>query len=305
MRIWIFLITLFYFINCQAQSTNSYVVVLGIAQDGGYPHLGCDKSCCDQAWKNPDLKKFVSSIAIVDPQSLKWWLVEATPDIKDQLMLFQNLTGGQFPYLPEGIFITHAHIGHYTGLVQLGKEVMNTRGVKVYVLPRMKKFLETNGPWSQLVELNNIVLNELKPNEQVNISPVISITAMTVPHRDEFSETAAFIISTSLSNYLFLPDIDKWEKWNVSLHDLLNNIDIAFIDGTFYSGNELPNRNINEIPHPLMIETMTRFEKESDQVKAKIHFIHFNHSNPVLHNSAILNEILVKGYHLAVQGASY
>lgn len=305
MRIFFILLASFYFINCSSQSNIPYVIVLGIAQDGGYPHLGCDQSCCEQAWKNPDLKKFVSSIAIVDPQSMKWWLVEATPDIKDQLKLFQNLTGGNYPYLPEGIFITHAHIGHYTGLMHLGKEVMNTKGVNVYVLPRMKSFLETNGPWSQLVLLNNIVLNVIKPNDLVNISANISLTALTVPHRDEFSETAAFIFSTALKNYLFLPDIDKWEKWNVVLIDLLNNIDIAFIDGTFYSGDELPNRNLKEIPHPLMTETMSNYEGKADSVKAKIHFIHFNHSNPVLSSSKIQNEILIKGFNLAVQGASY
>ena len=89
-----------------------HVIVLGVAQDGGYPHLGCEKECCTKAWANDSLKKNVVALALVDPIEKKWYLFEATPDIHKQLQLFKTLTKGIYNYLPSGIFITHAHIGH-------------------------------------------------------------------------------------------------------------------------------------------------------------------------------------------------
>src|ERR1041384_7514258 len=145
-----FVILLFVF-GDRLISQTPYVLVLGVAQDGGYPHMGCKGNCCDKAWKNDSLKRFVTSLALIDPVSKKWWLFEATPDIKEQLQLFKTITKSEYNFLPDGIFITHAHIGHYTGLMQLGREVMNAKEVPVYVLPKMKSYLENNGPWSQLV----------------------------------------------------------------------------------------------------------------------------------------------------------
>jgi len=276
----------------------TYIVVLGIAQDGGYPHMGCKKECCNQAWKNPLLRKNVVSLALVDPILKKWWLFEATPDIKQQLQNFSTHTQQKYSYLPEGVFITHAHIGHYTGLMEFGREVMGTKGLKVYVLPKLKSFLEQNGPWSQLVKLNNINLIELKANNPIRIENN-SITAYTVPHRDEYAETAGFKISTPTKKYLFIPDIDKWNKWDKNIVEEIKMVDIAFLDATFYTNTELGNRAISEVPHPLVTETETLLEKENAVTKKKVYFIHFNHTNPLLWDKQIQELVLKNGYKLA------
>ncbi|MEO8147010.1 MAG: MBL fold metallo-hydrolase [Bacteroidia bacterium] len=279
-----------------------FIQILGIAQDGGYPHAGCSKKCCAAAWQNDSLKKFVVSFALVDPVAKKWWLFEATPDIKYQLQYFKNLTKGEYQYLPEGIFITHAHIGHYTGLMQLGREVMNTKEIPVYVLPRMKEFLETNGPWSQLVKLKNIVIHPLNEDSVLSLSEKIKIETFRVPHRDEFSETAGFKIITADKKYLFIPDIDKWEKWNRNIIDEVKHVDIALLDGTFYEDNELPGRKMSEVPHPFVRETMSLFNNENSATKSKIFFIHLNHTNPLLWNNDAKTEFKKSGFNLAAQG---
>ena len=73
--------------SIHALSQDPYIVVLGTSQDGGYPHLGCEKECCDAAWSNPELSRNVVSLALADPETLKWYLFEATPDIKKQIKL--------------------------------------------------------------------------------------------------------------------------------------------------------------------------------------------------------------------------
>ena len=254
------------------------------------------------AWANDSLKKWVVSLALVDPATHQWWLFEATPDIKEQLHYFQTLTNGQYPYLPAGIFVTHAHIGHYTGLMQFGREVMNTKDVPVYALPRMRQFLTDNGPWSQLVKLQNIKLIPMTADSAIPLTDKITITAFTVPHRDEYSETAGFKIVAAGRRYLFIPDINKWDKWNRNIITEVKSSDIALIDATFYDDTELPGRKMSEVPHPFVTETMSLFNSESASVKAKIYFIHFNHTNPLLWDTATQTHLKKAGFNMASQG---
>ena len=280
------------------------VIVLGVAQDGGFPHIGCQKEC-KLAHKDQGLSKYVVSLALVDPQSNKWWLFEASPDLANQLQLFRELTEHKYPYLPEGIFLTHAHIGHYTGLMYLGREALNAKEVSVYALPRMRAFLSENDPWSQLLTLKNIILEPLEKDQKLSLNEEIQITTLEVPHRDEFSETAGFRIETSISSYLFIPDIDKWEKWDRSIVDETKKVKHAFIDATFFTDGELPNRPMSEVPHPFVSETIALFEKELPEVKKKVVFIHLNHTNPLLFNEEKRIEVKEKGYRIAEQGKSY
>lgn len=295
-------ISFLFFTEMNGQTTQPYVIVLGIAQDGGYPHLGCEKNCCSMAWKNDSLKRSVVSLALVDPITKKWWLIEATPDIKEQLNYFKTLTKNEYDYLPAGIFITHAHIGHYTGLMQLGREVMNTKEVPVYTLPKMKQFLESNGPWSQLVSLNNISLKKLNTDSVLRLTTQLSIQTFTVPHRDEFSETAGFKIITPAKKYLFIPDIDKWQKWNKNIIKEVEETDVALLDATFNDINELKNRKIDEVPHPFVSETLQLFETSPAKLKSKVFFIHFNHTNPLLWDRTAKEKVEKAGYKLAKQG---
>jgi len=283
--------------------SDPYVVVLGVAQDGGYPHIGCQKQCCDRVWENDSLGRSVVSLGVADPENKKWYLLEATPDITEQLELFQQLTKSQFNFLPDGIFITHAHIGHYTGLMYLGREAMSTRGVQVYVLPRMKTYLENNGPWSQLVTLHNIQLNQLKEDRAIRLTPNVSIKAFRVPHRDEYSETAGFKVITKSKKYLFIPDIDKWQKWDRNIVEEVKQVDFAFLDATFYSADELPGRTMADVPHPLVSETMELFGNESNETKKKILFIHFNHTNPLLWDAETENKVHASSFGVAKQGS--
>ena len=248
------------------------LVVLGIAQDGGMPHPGCSKSPCTDvhAGKRPAEK--VSCIGLVNRIDGLAYMFDATPDFPAQL---QALTGGK---APDGIFLTHAHVGHYPGLIYLGKEAMAAKAVPVYGTERMNTFLKANGPWSLLVENHYIALQTLTPNTAVKLAGELRITPLPVPHRDEFTDTVGFLIEGPRRKALFIPDIDKWEKWDRNLRELANGVDYVLLDGTFASMDELPGRDISQVPHPLMSETRALLTG----TRAKLWFIHLNHSNPAL-----------------------
>jgi pyrroloquinoline quinone biosynthesis protein B len=288
---------------CHGQATNPkqdpFVVVLGTLQDGGSPHMGCEKDCC----RNPDASRKVVSLGLIDPVSNKKFLLEATPDFVAQTSMLKALLPSSENKLPDGIFLTHAHIGHYAGLMFLGKEAMNSKAVPVYAMPKMKSFLENNGPWSQLVSLNNIQIKPLSDGNWENISPSLRVKPILVPHRDEFSETVGFIIEGPHKKLLFIPDIDKWEKWRTDIVSLIKEVDHALIDGTFFSAAEVGNRNITEIPHPLVQESMQLFNSLSAKEKEKIMFIHFNHTNPLLiEKSPAAMKVKLNGFGIASEG---
>ena len=256
-----------------AASEEPFVLVLGTAQDGGYPQAGCRKSCCQRAWDQPSATRYVVSLAIIDPRSKERWLVECTPDFKQQLRLLDQAFPVENAPGLSGIFLTHAHIGHYAGLVNLGREVLGTKNVPTYAMPRMAEFLRANGPWSQLVQLKNIELRPLKSDAEVALNDRIKITPITVPHRDEFSETVAFRIDGPRQRVLFLPDIDKWDRWERKIEEELAQVDVAYLDATFFGADELPGRNMQEIPHPFVVETIARFAPLDKATRAKVRWI--------------------------------
>ncbi len=276
------------------------LVVLGTVQDAGSPHIACKKECCKELFVNPDANRKVVSLGLIDAENEKTYLFEATPDISEQLKNLKNKSPFNATEIPNGIFITHAHIGHYTGLMYLGKEATNTKNAVVYAMPKLKTFLETNGPWGQLVSNKNIGLEEIHNNEEINLSPNIKVMPIRVPHRDEYSETVGFRIIGPNKSVLFIPDIDKWQKWETSIVEAVVDVDYALIDATFYDAAEINNRDISEIPHPFVIETMELFKNEADSTKNKIHFIHLNHTNPLLNpESEESNTVLARGFNTA------
>lgn len=265
---------------------DQFIVVLGIAQDAGYPQIGCEKACCKAYWEGREEKKLVTCLALVDRTTDQYWLFEATPDITEQLKKVQSYIKTVPDYSPDGIFLTHAHIGHYTGLMEFGREAMGASNIPVWVMPKMDTFLRNNGPWSQLVQLKNIELNRLNTDSGVSLNSNLHVLPVRVPHRDEYSETVGFIISSKKKKILFIPDIDKWEKWNRKITSEVMDVDTALLDGSFYKNGELPGRDMSEIPHPFVEETMKLFSSIKPDLRSKIFFIHFNHTNPLLSNSS-------------------
>lgn len=272
-----------------------YMIILGTAQDGGYPHTGCRKECCKKVWQNPSLQRLVTSVAIISPDSKDVWLIDATPDFKEQIHILNTLYPRGCNL--SGIFLTHGHIGHYTGLIYLGREVMNTNNLNVYAMPMMLKLISNNAPWNQLTLNNNIILNPLSENIPITLTNKISLTPVKVPHRGELTETVGYKIEGPNKSSLFVPDIDFWNDKTLSF---INDVDTALVDGTFCDKNEVPERDPGKIPHPLISDSMQLFKDFSSNKKRKIFFIHFNHTNPVINpNSKERQAVINSGFNLA------
>jgi len=300
-----------------------YVVVLGTAQDGGLPHIGCDSGNCAAAKRDPSRRRLVTSLMLCDPRSGKRWLFDCTPDLREELDRARGLPEKRFaapadpaaPAAPrpppfDGMFLTHAHMGHYGGLLQLGREAYSVMGVPTYVTPRFAGFLRGNDPWKRMVDDGRLVIHELVPGDpggaggggaSIELAPDLHVDCFRVPHRDEFSDTVGFVIRGPRRSLAYLPDIDKWEKWDAwtwveagagapapspspsqgqRVEALIGAVDYALLDGCFFADGEIPGRSIKDIPHPFIAESVARFAPLPATERTKVFFTHLNHTNP-------------------------
>jgi len=282
-----------------SQPDGQFITVLGIAQDAGFPQADCDKEHCRQYWNGTVDKRLVVSLGLTDAATGQNWIFEATPDFPEQLHALKTESGIENL---SGIFLTHAHIGHYTGLMYLGRESMGASNIPVYAMPQMSGFLNANGPWSQLVSQQNIAVNRLTADSTVKLTDHVSVTPFLVPHRDEFSETVGYRIESAVKKVLFMPDIDKWHVWDKNISEQIRAVDAAFLDATFFSADELPGRDMAEIPHPYVEESLEQFSDLPASEKEKIIFIHFNHTNPLILDSPEREYVEKLGYRVASEG---
>ncbi len=279
------------------------LVVLGIAQDGGVPQLGCNQACCEAA-RRSGLRLGPASLGVIDHATGGLLLIEATPAVEEQVALLHRTAGvddrGRRPI--DALLLTHAHIGHYLGLAHFGREAAASRGLPVHTAPRMAAFLRGQAPWRQLVELGQIEVVEHGPGATFAPLPDLAVTAIPVPHRDEYSETVAFRLRGPRRTVLFVPDVDRWDARPGLLDELLAGVDVAYLDGTFFDGSELPDRNLAEIRHPFVTDTMARLAALARARPGAIRFLHLNHSNPLLREPALRARLLAEGFRVAEVG---
>ena len=285
-----------------AAADDVFIEVLGVAQDAGLPQANCDRPHCMRAWEEPELRRRATSIALVNRAHGRKYLFEATPDMREQLYdLHRSAPDGKF--VLDGVFLTHAHIGHYAGLMHFGREAAGTSRVPVYAMPRMKDFLASNGPWDQLVHLGNIELVGLSHAEPVELGPHLTVTPFLVPHRDEYSETVGFRIDGPNRSAVFIPDIDKWEMWDIDVRDVVRSVDYALLDATFFRDGELGGRDMSKIKHPFVTESMDLFEDFDQEDRARVIFIHMNHTNPLLFDGSVEQaDVEQRGFRFAREG---
>ena len=234
------------------------VTILGSGQDGGLPQFGAEHAN-DDAARDGTLMERTSSSVLVETRGVSI-LLDVGPDARGQ---WWRRVGA-----PDAIALTHAHIGHYAGLVHFGREVLNASGIRCHVTPAMGGFIEQNEPWRQLVDLGTIELDTANPYR----SQEYTLRLIHVPHRSEHSDTVAISIDDRV---LYLPDIDGWDEWPLA-ESVIASHELALLDATFWSDGELARQG--DVPHPPVVETMERFA----HLDTEIVLTHLNHTNPLV-----------------------
>jgi len=211
-------------------------------------------------------------------------LIEASRALPDHLAIWSSALGLDTGIRPDSVCLTHAHLGHIDGLGQFGTEAMGMDGVPLFASSSVIGAIERRGVASPF-ECRAVEHGVgFQPSEGCGFEYAL----VPVPHRAEESDTHAVVIRGPEDSVLFLPDHDDWSQ-TLGMHgaDSIRDwfsglgVGIALIDGTFWDASELPEREISQIPHPMIAETLDRLG-ERRQGDPEIRFVHMNHSNPVL-----------------------
>ncbi len=271
------------------------------------PHLGCEAPCCTDMRRRGEVEH-PCSLGIRDRRTGSLLLIEATPAIESQIAMLHSVSGGERPPRRpvDAVLLTHAHIGHYAGLMHLGQEVAAVDAVPVHCTVRMADFIRHNAPWSGVAAAGHIVLHAHEPGEVGVVTfeplPGLRVEAVRVPHRDDYSDTVAFKVHGPARSLLWAPDVDQWGRHEDLLDGLLADVDLAFLDATFYSEDECPGRDLSRIPHPFVGETMELLAERAAASPGSLRLMHFNHSNPVLHEPELAKSIVERGFAIAETG---
>ncbi len=268
------------------------------------PQVGCYAERCERA-RARERPRFAASLALVDADRDRYYLVDATPDITRQLDLidepgFRARAEARRPF--DGIFLTHAHIGHYSGLAVLGREGLGIAPTPTYCTERMAAYLRSNGPWELMVREGRLDLRPVVPAAWTRIDDRLEARALLVPHRPEYADTVGWIFRGPSQTLLYLPDIDSWERWDLSVADVVASVDVALLDASFFSGEEVPGRNIEDIPHPLVPHSMDVLQERVD-AGDRVVFTHLNNTNPaIFEDSDEAREVYRRGFEIATEG---
>jgi pyrroloquinoline quinone biosynthesis protein B len=271
---------------------NARLVVLGTAQDGGFPHAGCTCPACVWARRDPARVRRVSSVGLIGSTG-RTLLVDATPDFPAQAAAL-SAAAGRERAVPDMLVLTHAHMGHYLGLAYLGREAMDTRALPVRCTPQMAAFLRANRPWSHLEERGQVALERLQPGDPLRFDG-LEVRAFLSPHRGEDTDTLGFEVTGPTRRVLYVSDADVLPP---ELVERVRDADVAFVDGTFYAPDELPHRDILAVRHPFVRDSL----KALAGARGEVWFTHLNHSNPLLHPDRALRPPLPSGFGVAHDG---
>ncbi|MFB6245596.1 MAG: MBL fold metallo-hydrolase [Candidatus Nanohaloarchaea archaeon] len=262
------------------------VEVLGSAQDGGTPHLGCDCEFCERTREDPTIHGLISSIMIEKSEGSGRYLVEATPNIMMQI-------GSKYV---DGLFVPHARLGTLGGIEFFGEEGMDADNLAVYCNPDVKHHLMNNDPYRRLIDRGNISTMDFCDGDSEQIGDG-SIKALTMDHPHLGHDTTAYRIRGSERTLFYLPDINDWTP---AIKREIEDADLAIIDGTFWSRDEID--RYDEVPHPTVQDSMEEFS----DLETEIYFTHLNHTNPLLlKDSEEREEVESRGFGVAERGMEF
>jgi len=277
-------------------------IVLGSAQDAGVPQIGCQAALCRAVRAGRLPRRYPACLGLVDPGSGCALLVDATPEMPRQIELLPAPAAGSSREraLPvQAILLTHAHIGHVLGLPLLGREAYAASGFPVWATAEMAAFLSANRPFAHLVTRGEIALRELRPEEPCAPFPGLEVLPLAVPHRNEDTDTLAFVFRGPRRSLLYAPDFDRYTD---PLLERVHAADVVILDGCFFSPTELGHRDQSQIPHPPIEESLRALRG----VRGEVRFTHFNHTNPVLwEESPERRAVLEAGFALAREGLTF
>lgn len=275
------------------------LLVLGTAAGGGIPQWNCACPGCSGARAHPHRRRRHASLAVRTGEG-RWYVVNATPDIGDQIEERPELHPGPGPRQTPlaGVILTDAELDHTLGLARLreadGFQVLATAPVRQALLDRLRlgEVLApyTDVTWRELPGHGAEPLDGTPSGLQISGIPVSGKRpryAADAPDDDAWVVALRLYDPSSGASVLYAPALAAWPD---PLQQAAAEADCVIVDGTFWDDEEprrtgISSRTATGMGH-LPIDGPGGTAERLAPLSARCLYTHLNNTNPLVDPAA-------------------
>jgi pyrroloquinoline quinone biosynthesis protein B len=281
--------------------------ILGTAAGGAVPQWNCACPGCTGARTHPEWRRRHASLAVLSGEPDRWCLINATPDIADQIeahpALHPEPAGRRTPVVR--LVLTDAELDHTLGIARLREaerlEVFATAPVRQALRDRLR-LDAVLGPYTELT-WHDLPLDGEDPPADVG---GISISAVPVSSkRPRYAADAppdeTWVVALRISepafgkSALYAPALAHWSE---AVDKAFADADCVLVDGTFWDDEEprrmgISTRTATGMGH-LPIDGTDGTARRLALLSARCLYTHLNNTNPLVDPAAPQHEQLAE-----------
>jgi pyrroloquinoline quinone biosynthesis protein B len=286
------------------------VRVLGSAAGGGVPQWNCGCVHCAAARRGLAPRRSQSSFA-VSAEGETWWLINVSPDVAAQIEDFAPLQPRELRGSPiAGMLLTDANVDHIGGLAVLRQT--HPAGFQLFSSGVVRRIATLQAAFSPFAEPPHRWQAVTEPFElgggalRVTPFPVPGLTPGYAGRERTPGAVLAYKIEAPAAgaSVLFAPVFAAIDE---TLAAALAGVDVAFLDGSFWSDDELRAEGLDDKPARSLGHLPVGGAEGSLATIAPLRnrriYAHLNNSNPLLDPTSLAADTLrADGAELAFDG---
>jgi pyrroloquinoline quinone biosynthesis protein B len=287
------------------------VRVLGSAAGGGLPQWNCRCAVCEAARAGVRVRPRTQSSLAIRGDDGPWFLVNASPDLRQQLESLGARGGGVRAAPIAGVLLTDAEIDHTAGLLLLREAATPMR---LFGAAGVERALTDGYPVLRMLErycgAEWRTLEPERPHELAGSSLVVEpfATGGDAPRYlgpDAELEASGFAFSDSGGRITYVPGLARLDDRVIAR---LASSDLVLVDGTFWRDDDLArlgisDRTASDMGHTPLAGPGGTLEVLAGLARPRKVLVHINNTNPILLEDSPEREQVVRaGVEVAYDG---
>lgn len=303
-----------------------HIRVLGSAAGGGFPQWNCGCPNCDGV-RNRSIRATArrqESVAVSGDDGRSWFLLNASPEIREQLESFRELWPRERRHTPlAGIVLTNGDLDHVLGLLSLRE----SHPLTLYATEAVRRgFTEGNVLYRTLQRFDGqVTWRSLVPDQPLALgagaSGSLTLTPFRVPGKrpihlegpgsgppSDDDNIGLLLRASGAAGARTLAYVPAAAAWTETIERAVAEADVVFFDGTFWSSAELSSTGVGtkraeDMAHLPVGGPGGGLARLAGLRASRRILIHINNTNPLLReDSPERAEVEAAGVELAFDG---
>ena len=271
------------------------VRILGSAAGGGYPQWNCHCRVCDAARAGERAVPRTQSSLAIRGEEGPWFLVNASPDLRQQLETLGAPVDGVRGPPVAGVLLTDAEIDHTAGLLLMRE---SAAPIRVYGGAPVERALKET-VLHMLERFSGVDWHTLHPDRERPIEG----SSLVVEPFDVSDDQTGLVFRDRGGTLTYVPGLARLDDGVIAR---LAASDVVLVDGTFWHDDDLArlgisDRTAHDMGHvPLTGGTL---EMLAGLERPRKVLVHINNTNPILLEDSPEREQVVRaGVEVAYDG---